>query len=48
MNEEGQMVLGKKPIPKEWRPDPSTPYRERYPREFPGENEFLANHPDWV
>jgi len=46
--EDGKMVLGKKPIPEEWKPDSNLPYRERYPREFPGEDEFLANHPDWV
>jgi succinate dehydrogenase/fumarate reductase flavoprotein subunit len=47
-DEDGNMILGKKPIPEEWKPNPSLPYRERYPRVFPGEDEFLANHPDWV
>jgi hypothetical protein len=45
---DGEMVLGKKPIPEAWKPDAKVPYRERYPREFPGEDEFLETHPDWV
>ncbi len=43
----GRMVLAKHPIPAEWRPDPKLPYRERYPNPLPGEDEFLAAHPDW-
>jgi succinate dehydrogenase/fumarate reductase flavoprotein subunit len=35
--EQGEMKLWKKPIPKEWWPDLSTPYVERYPVRFPGE-----------
>ena len=35
--EQGQMVLNKVPVPKEWWPDPSTPYQQRYPFRFPGE-----------
>lgn len=33
----GEMKLWKEPIPKEWWPDLSIPYEERYPRRFPGE-----------
>jgi succinate dehydrogenase/fumarate reductase flavoprotein subunit len=35
--EDGQMTLFKKPIPKEWWPDLSIPYEERYPARLPGE-----------
>ena len=42
----GEMVLEKKPIPEEWKADQTAAYRERYPREFPGEDEFLASHPE--
>lgn len=35
--EQGKMVLIKVPIPKEWWPDLSTPYHQRYPFRFPGE-----------
>jgi succinate dehydrogenase/fumarate reductase flavoprotein subunit len=35
--EQGRMKLSKEPIPKEWWPDFSKPYRERYPKRFPGE-----------
>ena len=35
--EHGQMKLWKEPIPKEWWPDLSKPYEERYPVRFPGE-----------
>ena len=31
------MKASKNPIPKEWRPDLSIPYEDRYPRLFPGE-----------
>jgi len=27
----------KEPVPKEWWPDLSKPYKERYPERFPGE-----------
>jgi succinate dehydrogenase/fumarate reductase flavoprotein subunit len=33
----GMMELWKEPIPREWWPDLSRPYHERYPRRFPGE-----------
>jgi len=35
--ERGRMKALKKPIPKEWWPDLSKPYEERYPFRFPGE-----------
>jgi len=35
--EQGQMKASKKPIPKEWWPDRSKPYEERYPFRLPGE-----------
>jgi succinate dehydrogenase/fumarate reductase flavoprotein subunit len=36
-DKEGAMEVMKEPIPREWWPDLSRPYRERYPRRFPGE-----------
>ena len=36
--EQGEMKLTKVPIPKEWWPDMSEPYEERYPFRFPGES----------
>ncbi|HLA81199.1 MAG TPA: FAD-binding protein [Thermoleophilia bacterium] len=33
----GRMVAVKHPIPLQWRPDPSLPYREKYPVVFPSE-----------
>ena len=35
--EQGRMKLLKEPVPKEWWPDLSKPYRERYDLRFPGE-----------
>jgi succinate dehydrogenase/fumarate reductase flavoprotein subunit len=35
--EQGWMKLSKEPIPKQWWPDLSRPYEERYPKRFPGE-----------
>jgi len=35
--EQGKMKLIKVPVPKEWWPDLSTPYQQRYPFRFPGE-----------
>jgi succinate dehydrogenase/fumarate reductase flavoprotein subunit len=35
---DGVMEVAKEPIPKAWLPDMSRPYRERYPRRFPGED----------
>lgn len=40
---DGSMELSKHMIPEEWHPDPSTPYRERYPRVFPGEDDYRAS-----
>jgi succinate dehydrogenase/fumarate reductase flavoprotein subunit len=36
-----QMQMGKYKLPDEWKPNPKNTYRENYPREFPGENEFM-------
>lgn len=46
--DKGQMVASKHRLPSEWAPPASLPYRDRYPREFPGEDQFLAEHPDWT
>ncbi len=35
--QDGEMKLTRRPIPKKYWPDLSKPYRERYPMEFPGE-----------
>jgi succinate dehydrogenase/fumarate reductase flavoprotein subunit len=35
--EQGEMKLIKVPVPKEWWPDLSEPYQQRYPFRFPGE-----------
>ncbi len=35
--EQGKMAMVKVPIPKEWWPDLSIPYEQRYPFRFPGE-----------
>jgi succinate dehydrogenase/fumarate reductase flavoprotein subunit len=35
--EQGKMKLTKVPVPKEWWPDLSMPYQQRYPFRFPGE-----------
>lgn len=37
-----EMTLSKHMFPKEWHANPTVPYRERYPRPYPGEEEFLA------
>ena len=34
--EQGKMKLWKEPTPKEWWPDLSKPYEERYHKKFPG------------
>ena len=36
-NIEGEMKVFKKPVPQEWWPDFSIPYKERYAARFPGE-----------
>lgn len=38
------MSLGKHMLPESWKPDSNKSYRENYPREFPGENEFLVKN----
>lgn len=40
---EGRMQLAKHALPDAWRPDASLGYRERYPRPYPGEDEFLQS-----
>lgn len=40
---EGAMVMGKKMLPDEWKPDAANSYRENYPRVFPGEDEYMQN-----
>jgi succinate dehydrogenase/fumarate reductase flavoprotein subunit len=35
--EEGRMKVSKEPIPRQWWPDLTKPYEERYPKRFPGE-----------
>jgi hypothetical protein len=35
-NEDG-LKFSKVPIPKQWWPDLGEPYKERYPKRFPGE-----------
>lgn len=35
--DDGRMAVLKELIPGEWRPDPGTPYEERYPLRYPGE-----------
>jgi succinate dehydrogenase/fumarate reductase flavoprotein subunit len=42
LEKDGQMTVVKHPMPSEWRPDPSLAYREKYPAEFPGEEEHIA------
>jgi len=43
-NGNNEMKLSKVAIPKEWRPDDSMSYEERYPFSFPGEKEFLKGN----
>ncbi|MBC8381847.1 MAG: FAD-binding protein [SAR92 clade bacterium] len=40
---DGAMQLSKHMLPEEWWPDQSVPYRQRYPRQYPGEDEYLAS-----
>ncbi|WOJ91944.1 FAD-binding protein [Congregibacter variabilis] len=44
-DKDGDMSLGKHPLPDEWKPDPVLAYRQKYPREFPGEDEYLQDKP---
>jgi succinate dehydrogenase/fumarate reductase flavoprotein subunit len=46
--ENGRMVESKHPLPREWGPPETMAYRDRYPRVFPGEDEFLRENPDWM
>ena len=41
MERDGKMATVKQPIPEKWRPDPALDYRERYPVELLGEDEYL-------
>lgn len=43
-NRDGAMEMAKQMLPEEWKPDAHLSYRENYPREFPGENEYLVSH----
>lgn len=40
VNDQGKMKLVKVPMPKEYWPNLSKPYRERYPFAFPGEEKL--------
>ena len=41
-NNGGKMELSKKLVPREWWPDSSKSYKERYPRfRFPGESDYI-------
>ena len=42
------MLMGKHMLPESWKPDKSKTYRENYPREFPGEIDFLTNNPQFT
>ncbi len=39
---DGAMAVVKQPLPPEWRPDPALGYREKYPVELLGEDEYLG------
>lgn len=41
-NIDGAMAMGKHALPETWKPDSKVPYRDRYPRVLPGEDEFLS------
>lgn len=43
-SDRGEMVMGKHMLPDAWKPDAEKSYRENYPREFPGENEYLQKN----
>ena len=38
--DQGNMTLQKVPVPREWWPDPSKSYRQRYPMPMPGEEKL--------
>ena len=39
---DGKMAVVKHPLPAAWHPDPSLSYRDKYPVELPGENDYLG------
>jgi succinate dehydrogenase/fumarate reductase flavoprotein subunit len=39
---DGKMAVVRHPIPEKWHPDPALSYREKYPVEMLGEDEYLA------
>ena len=39
---DGKMAVVKHPLPAEWHPDPALSYREKYPVELLGEDEYLG------
>jgi succinate dehydrogenase/fumarate reductase flavoprotein subunit len=45
--QDGRMVPSKYMLPSEWSAPDSMSYRDRYPRVYPGEDEFLRDNPDW-
>jgi succinate dehydrogenase/fumarate reductase flavoprotein subunit len=40
---DGKMEVVKHPLPAEWHPDPALSYREKYPVELLGEDEYLES-----
>ncbi len=42
VEQDGRMHVVKHPIPAEWHPHPALGYRDKYPVELPGEDEYLA------
>ncbi|MGI9258325.1 MAG: FAD-dependent oxidoreductase [Gammaproteobacteria bacterium] len=46
--EGGRMTPAKHMLPQEWAAPTTMAYRDRYPRVFPGEDEFREENPDWV
>ena len=42
-SDDGTMALAKYPLPASWAPDSTKPYRDHYPRPFPGEDEYRAS-----
>jgi succinate dehydrogenase/fumarate reductase flavoprotein subunit len=42
VEKEGRMSVVKHPVPLGWRPDPALSYRDKYPVEMLGEDEYLA------
>lgn len=46
--EGGRMTPAKHMLPQDWAAPSTMAYRDRYPRVFPGEDEFREENPDWV